>query len=133
MYTVEEIILKLNEILEFKEFPETQFLELINLAKKQYCLNVKILDFEKFNEQKQEIAKNEKIHSIKAQNFEIAANWRDIEKKCIDINELKLKYNILNSMFRIEQKYLLFFFLGTFKNDKLIKDVLIKQKFVVKR
>ncbi len=45
----------------------------------------KVLHFEYCNETRREHARREKIESVKVQNFELAASWREKEKSPPDI------------------------------------------------
>ena len=66
-------------------------------------------------------AKNENIKYVKLQDFETAAEFRQIEKECKSYIEIKTEYNIRKSMFYFKQNYLFYFYFGTDRNDKQIK------------
>ncbi|MCK4661530.1 MAG: hypothetical protein KAT68_01585 [Bacteroidales bacterium] len=129
MGDIQKIVKKLNNFLDEEHLNEKQF---ENSLKHIFEIGIdkvkiKIIDFEYHNEERLKHATKEKIEEVKSQNFEWAAKQREIEKKCKRHIELKKEYNIEKSMFYYEHNFLLYFYFGTSKNDKIIKE-LIKSK-----
>jgi len=127
MMVVEEIVKKLKLALNNADFNTHEFENLLESLTEQEKVKLKILDFEYYNEERLEHAKNEKIEGVKSQNFEWAASWRDNEKKILKYIELREEFNIKKSGFHFEEGFLLYFYLGTEKNDEQIKEI-IKEK-----
>lgn len=124
---VEEIVEKLELTLNIADFNTAEFENLLESLIEQEKVKLKILDFEYYNEERLEHAKKEKIEGVKSQNFEWAASWRDKEVKILKYIELREEFNIKKSGFHFEKGFLLYFYLGTEKNDKQIKEI-IKEK-----
>lgn len=124
---VEEILEKLQLTLNIADFNTAEFENLLESLIEQEKVKLKILDFEYYNEERLEHAKKEKIEGVKSQNFEWAASWRDKEKKILKYIELREEFDIKKSGFHYEEGFLLYFYLGTEKNDIQIKE-LIKQR-----
>ncbi len=127
MIAVEEIVEKLKLTLNSTDFNINDFENLLESLIEQEEVKRKILDFEYYNEKRLEHAKKEKIEGVKSQNFEWAASWRDKEKKILKYIELREEFDIKKSGFHYEEDYLLYFYLGTEKNDIQIKEI-IKQR-----
>lgn len=127
MMVVEEILEKLQLTLNIADFNTAEFENLLESLIEQEKVKLKILDFEYYNEERLEHAKKEKIEGVKSQNFEWAASWRDKEKKILKYIELREEFDIKKSGFHYEEGFLLYFYLGTEKNDIQIKE-LIKQR-----
>ena len=62
--------------------------------------------------------------NVKLKDFERAAEFREMEKECLNYIQLKREFNIEKSIFYYEKDYLFYFCLGTAKNDKIVKDSL---------
>lgn len=67
---VEEILEKLKLALNNADFNNNEFENLLESLTEQEKVKLKILDFEYYNEERLEHAKNEKIEGVKSQNFE---------------------------------------------------------------
>jgi len=124
MENPEEIVLKLNELLESDQFDRNEFDFLIKLLKEYVKTDVKFLDFEYYNEDRLKSARSNKMVKVKLQDFEAAAKFREIEKECMNYIEIKTEYNIEKSSFYYGNDYLFYFCLGTAKNDKNVRDYL---------
>jgi hypothetical protein len=124
MENPEEIVLKLNELLESDQFDRNEFDFLIKLLKEQVKTGVKFLDFEYYNEDRLKSARSNKMAKVKLQDFEMAAKFREMEKECMNYIEIKTEYNIEKSSFYYGNDYLFYFCLGTAKNDKSVRDYL---------
>jgi hypothetical protein len=90
-------------------------------------IQIKLIDFEYFNEKRLEEAQKEKIICVQLQDFERAASNRDLESECQKYVDIKNEFKIEKSRFHFEQNYLLYFCLGTAKNDKLVREYLKKE------
>lgn len=122
METIKNSVVELNKLLVVSQFQIECFKSFINILK-EHNVKLKILDFTRFDKKKQKEACTNKIEAVKNQEFEIAANYRDLEKKCMEIEEFKTQYNIVKSTFRYEKGYVLYFYLNTERNDKHIKEL----------
>jgi len=127
MAVSENVIQELNNLLETDNFDIMQFDIIYRLIKEQETAKTKLIDFEYYNEERLEEAKNEKIICVQLQNFEKAASSRDLELECQKYVDLKKEFKIEKSRFHYEQNFLLYFYLGTSKNDKLVKEYLKKE------
>lgn len=121
MENPEEIVLKLNELLESDQFDRNEFDFLIKLLKEYVKTDVKFLDFEYYNEDRLKSARSNKMAKVKLQDFEAAAKFREMEKECMNYIEIKTEYNIEKSTFYYDNDYLFYFYLGTAKNDKTVR------------
>ena len=124
MENPEEIVLKLNELLESDQFDRNEFDFLIKLLKEYVNKDVKFLDFEYYNEDRLESARSNKMAKVKLQDFEAAAKFREMERECMKSIEIKTQYNIEKSTFYYDKGYVFYFCLGTAKNDKSVRDYL---------
>jgi hypothetical protein len=124
METVENNVSKLNEILEDDKFNLNEFDRLIKQLKEEYKVKIKFLDFKYHNEYRRALARKEKIKNIKIQEFETAANWRDLEKDCLSFISIRKEYNIEKSTFYFEKEYMFYFYFGTAKSDKKVREYL---------
>jgi hypothetical protein len=117
----ESVILELNKLLTIDEFNFEQVDYFIQSLKEHNKVIIKLIDFEYYNEERLDKANKEKIICVQLQNFEKAASNRDLEMECKKYIDLKNELGIVNSEFHFEQNYLLYFYLGTSKNDRYIK------------
>jgi hypothetical protein len=124
MESAENIVLKLNEILEDDKFKRSEFDRLINQLKEEHKVKIIFLDFKYYNKYRLRLIRKEKIKNIKLQNFETAKENRDMEKDCLNYISIKTEYKIEKSTFYYEQNYLYYFYLGTAKNDKKVSEYL---------
>lgn len=120
-------IKKLNSFLESDSFDILEFDKLYQSLKLNNALKVKLFDFEYHNENRLEAAIKEKIACVKLEDLEGAAANRDLELECKKYIDLKAEFKIEKSAFHYEQKYLLYFYLGTAKNDKAVREYLEKE------
>ena len=121
MESVEKIVQKLNELLETEKLVQESFLELFEKIRKKESIIIRILDFEFYNEDRLIHTRKEKIKEIGLQNFDSAASWRKTEKKIQKYIDLKKELNVSQSMFHFQENYLLYLFLGTARNDLVIR------------
>ena len=64
------------------------------------------------------------MNCISKQDFAKAAEYRNSEKECQNYIDIKEEYGISKSMFYFEKEYLFYFYFGTAKIDKKIRDYL---------
>jgi hypothetical protein len=83
-----------------------------------------LIDFEYFNEARLHLLGKKKINYIRKQNFAKAAEYRDFERECQNYIDLKEEYGISRSMFYFEKEYLFYFYFGTTKIDKKVREYL---------
>jgi hypothetical protein len=124
METAEILVLKLNEMLEADQFDLKEFSQCLNALKKLKNPALKFLDFKYYNEYRRRLAREEKIKCIKVQDFETAAKFRELEKECISYLYIRTEYQIERSTFNYDQEYLFYFYLGTAKNDRRVREYL---------
>jgi len=127
MVSVDKVVAMLNHALNDADLKTNKFEAQLELLTQKEKVKVKIVDLEYYNEDRLQRAKNEKINCIRSQNFELSAKWRDKERKILEYIKLREEFNIIKSCFHLEAGYLLYFYLGTEKNDKQVKE-LIKVK-----
>ena len=121
---MEAQIEKLNQALHADDFNEDDFVSHIKRIVEKEGVLLRILDFKYFNEKRLEYAAAEKVKAIKSRHFESAALWRDKERKVLEYIEIKNGLKIQQSGFHYDKGYLLYFHLGTAKNDVAIKNAL---------
>ena len=114
---------KLNLVLHADHFDADAFSDLLQHVIKNEKVRLRILDFEYFNQARLERLTKEKLESIRAKDYHAAALWRDKERKVLEYIEIKNELQIQQSGFRYEKGYLLYFHLGTARNDQAIKKV----------
>ena len=114
---------KLNLALHDDDFDAESFSNLLQHVIKNEKVRLRILDFEYFNQARLERLTREKLEAIRAKDYHAAALWRDKERKVLEYIEIKNELQIQQSGFRYEKGYLLYFHLGTARNDQAIKKV----------
>ncbi len=119
----EEIVQKLNELVD-SDFDLTILDSLIKKFKEQLKTDVNFFDLEYFNEQRMLEARSNKTAKEEPKDFNSAFEFREIERKCLKYSQLKSEFHIEKSSFSLYKDYLLYFYLGSAKNDKVIKDYL---------
>lgn len=122
MKSSENLIFKLNEMLETESFNLEAYKTLFNKFNEEFRPKFKFLDFKYYNNYRRRVAKKGKIKYIEIQDFEGAAKFRELEKDCISFISLWSDYNITKSTFYYDQPYLFYFYFGTANNDKIIKE-----------
>ena len=125
MSITENQINELNNFLESDNLDMEEFKKLYQSIKHNNTFKIKLIDFENYNEKRLEEARKEKINSVKIQEFEKAAFNRQLEMDCRKHIEIKTEFKIEKSAFFYKQNYLMYFYLGTAKNDKLIRKALV--------
>jgi len=126
MEKLEEMVQKLNELLETDQFDRTDFDSLIRQIKEQLKTEVKFLDFDFYDEARMLTARSNKNAMVKLKEFEAAAEFREIEWECLKYIKIKSEYHIEKSQFYYEKNYVFYFCVGTAKNDKILRDYLKK-------
>lgn len=121
METTENLILKLNELLEDKRFSQRRFEKLLKEFKELENPKIKLIDFEYYNWERWKFLFNKKMEFIGIQDFESAAKYRTLERECQEFLDIKVDYGIKRSLFFFEKEYLFYFYFGTAKNDKIVK------------
>lgn len=125
MDNIQHLVEKLNVFLEIDALDEEQFVnsldQILNL--RSHKVRLRLINIEHYKERMAFYIK-EKIDAVDAQRFEFAASCRDKEKEYLKQIELMAEYNIEKSTFYYEQGTLFYFYLGTAKNDKVIKGLL---------
>ena len=115
-----EIAEKMNNLLESDQLDYASLEEICLTIKDQTRVRFRLMDFEFFNEEKVAVITAKKLRLIQEQNFEGAANMRDIEKKYLKHINFKKSFEIEKSMFFSEDDLLVYFHTGTAKNDNAI-------------
>jgi hypothetical protein len=118
----EKIIQKLNEVVDSDPFDLTEFDSLIIQFKELLKTDVKFLDLEFYDEARMITARSNKTAKEELNDFNAAFEYREIERKCLKYSQLKSEFNIEKSSFYQYKDYLLYFCLGTGKNDKVVRD-----------
>lgn len=86
------------------------------------------MDFETYTEEKQEQARLLKLKKVTEQNFELAANMRDVEKECITYLRFKKHYGLEKSTFVIIDEFLIYAYFGKARNDQVVREYLMSQE-----
>ncbi len=113
---------ELNSFLELDSFDIEQFDKFFQPIKTNKTFKFKLIDFEYYCEKTQEEAKREKKICITQILFEKAQSYYNIEKECERYIDFKREYNIDVSLFYCQQDYLWYFYFGTSKNDKFLRE-----------
>jgi hypothetical protein len=124
METTENLVLQLTELLGGDRFYRKKFDYLWKEFKELENPGIMLIDFEYYNDDRLTILKKKKSESIEKQDFEAASVYRDLEAECQEYIDIKEEYNITESMFYYEKEYLFYFYFGTAKNDKKVKQYL---------
>jgi hypothetical protein len=124
METTENLILKLNELLEGERFYRRRFDKLLNEFKELEKPKIVLIDFEYYNWEKLKFFYDKKMKFINIQDFESAARYRTLEKECQEYIDIKEGYRIKKSMFFFEKEYLFYFYIGTARHDKIVRKLL---------
>jgi hypothetical protein len=122
METSENLILKLNELLEGERFYRKRFDKLLNDFKELENPKIVLVDFEYYSWDRLRLLYDKKMEFIGLQNFEAAAEYRTLEKECQEYLDIKFEYGINKSMLFFEKKILFYFYFGMAKNDKKARE-----------
>lgn len=123
MATIEELndlTKEMNDLLEAEDVDKNRLEEVCNLWQNQTSIRFRLLDFEYYNEDQLKIITEEKIAFVREQNFEGAANKREIEKKFIKHVTFKKEMEIEKSAFHFEENILVYIYTGTARNDSVL-------------
>ena len=90
-----------------------------------------LMDFELYTKEKKEQLRLLKLEKVKQQNFEYAANLRDMENECITYLKFKKQYRLEKSAFILLQGLLIYAYFGNAINDQLIRGLLDKGKRLI--
>lgn len=123
--TIEELVTELNQALKKTDLTREKAVALINIAKDELYVHLKVLDFSFYNKSTRIKARNEKINAVRSGNFEYAAEKRDLERRCEKYIELKKQLDIKASSFYYEDGDLYYLCLGDACNDQLFSRLLI--------
>ena len=117
---------KLNRILWSDDYDIKKMNTVLQKINREYLVNFEIIDFKIYNLDCLGKAIVDKNTAIENKNFELAAQNRDLEKRCMKYIEIKHRLNIYTSEFQIDSNRILFFHTGTSPNDKFIKSEINK-------
>jgi hypothetical protein len=120
--TAENLVLKLNELLEEDRFYTKRLDNLLKDFRELEDPKIVLIDFEYYNEARLSLLKKKKMLCIRKQNFAKAAEYRNSEKECQNYIDIKEEYGISRSMFYFEKEYLFYFCFGTTKIDKKVRE-----------
>lgn len=148
MKTIEEMVGALNQLLaaevlntELLEQSVDRVYELSELKtevngtapgdeNKPLYAGIVLMDFNVHSEQKKEEARLMKLENIKQQNFELAANLRDVEKDCATYLEFSKHYGLEKSAFVIVEGFLIYAYFGDAMNDAPLREFLEKGNYL---
>lgn len=116
-----ETVLKLNAMLVGDTFDRAYFESLLMKLNEHYHVKLRFYDLELYTEQRMISAQQIKRDAVDSQDYELAAHHRDIERTCEACIEMKKQYNIKGSILLMDNDHLLYFYMGTSKNDKLAR------------
>lgn len=86
-----------------------------------------LMDFKEHSEEKREEARLLKLENVKQQNYELAANLRDVEKACNTYLEFKKHYGLETSAFVLLHGFLIYTYFGDAPNDEPVREFLEKK------
>jgi hypothetical protein len=124
METTENLVLKLNELLDGERFYPRRFENLLSDFKELENPKIVLIDFEYYSWNRLRFLYDKKMELISLQDFEAAARYRTLEKECQEYLDIKFAYGINKSMFFFEKEVLFYFYFGTAKNDKKAREYL---------
>lgn len=101
-------------------------LNLMHVLKKEYSLQLVLVDFKQYNEELLAKTRTEKSQAVEALNFEWAANQRELERDCQKYIALRDRLQLASSTFSINNQQLVFFYFGLTKNDEVLKELFEK-------
>lgn len=101
-------------------------LSLMHTLKKEFHLQLKLVDFKRYNEELLAKARSEKSQAVEALSFEWAANQRELELECQKYIALRDRLQLTSSIFSINKQQLVFFYFGLTKNDEVLKELFEK-------
>ncbi len=102
-------------------------LNLMHTLKKEFQLQLELVDFKRYNEEFLAKTRTEKSQEVEALNFERAANLRELEQACQEYIDIRDRMGLTSSEFMISQKWhLVYFYFGQTKNDALLKELFEK-------
>jgi len=101
-------------------------LNLMHALKKEYSLQLLLVDFKQYNEEFLAKTRTEKSQAVEALNFEWAANQRELERDCQKYITLRDRLQLASSTFSINKQQLVFFYFGLTKNDEVLKELFKK-------
>ena len=125
---LDEIADGLNELLKVDPLDQVHLQKLYDQLIDIPEVRFKIMDFVFYDEKNLKTLTEEKIKQIRLQNFELVANARNQEKECIKNIKFKKYFKLQNSFFYPEEDKLFYFYLGTARNDKVIKALFTEPK-----
>lgn len=125
-YPTKSILMKkyineLNKILWAEDFDISLMNDVLRKIKKEFQVSFEIIDLKIYNLDCLGKAIADKKIAIESKKFELAAQNRDLEKKCMKYLEIKHRLNIYASEFQIDSNRILYFHTDTSPNDKRIK------------
>lgn len=112
---------ELNKILWDEGFDINLLNDVLRKIKKDFHVSFEIIDLKIYNLDCLGKAIADKKTAIENKKFELAAQNRDLEKKCMKYLEIRNRLNIYTSEFQIDSDRILFFHTGTSPNDEIIK------------
>ena len=130
MDTSEDLIIKLDYMLENENFKIEEFKTLFIRFMDQFKTKLRILDFTYYNEKRKSRLKKLKMKCVMIQDFAKAVEFRKLERECDAYIELRTEGEVKNSMFFHYKDHLYYFFTGKSENDKAVRRYL--NKFIVK-
>lgn len=101
-------------------------LNLIHTLKKEFQLQLELVDFKRYNEELLAKTRTEKSQAVEALNFERAANLRELERECQKYIALRDRLQLTSSILSISKQRLVYFYFGLTKNDEVLKKLFEK-------
>lgn len=124
MDLLDNIAAHLNQLLYADKVDNQELEKIISTLDKELNTKIRLLNYEFYNEERLNSAIVEKKRQIELSNFELASKQRFLEKKCQHYLDLKTKLGIEKSVFYRVRNALLYFYLGTAKNDIKVRTYL---------
>ncbi len=122
MTITNEEINKLNELLDGENQDINELDKLLITLKQEKQMHLQLIDLTYYNLALLQKASMDRVLSVKFHNFEMAAFNRNLEKRCREFIQLQSHFGVEKSQFQFHDGKLIYFHLGTSKNEDVIID-----------
>ena len=130
-WTIKQILENLNQALIMERFNIQQFCKTCSYINNNFSKKIEFFDLEICTYGYFSLVKSQKETALRCYDFEAAAEFRVIEKKCERILKLKEPMNIEKSEFFYKNKSFSYFFTGSARNDKTVIGILKANNWIV--
>lgn len=121
MRAIEDIVKMMNNLLHADLPDDRQIGQVFEEIRREFKPVIRFLDFEYYNEKTLRWAKQGKADAVKAKNYEVGAEYRDIEVKCQEYVAAMDTFGTRESAFHYKDDVVLYLYFGNARNDKAFK------------